>query len=56
MPHLVKRNKKGNVYYYLQENQRINGKVTRIWQIYLGSENTFKEHTAKIIAPSIFML
>lgn len=52
MPHMVKRIKKGNAYYYLQENQRVNGKVKRVWQIYLGSENSFKEHTAKIIAPT----
>jgi transposase len=52
MPHLVKRIKKGNAYYYLQENQRVNGKVKRIWQIYLGSEKSFKEHTAMITAPT----
>jgi len=52
MPHMVKRNKKGNAYYYLQENQRVNGKVKRVWQIYLGSEKSFKEHTAMITAPT----
>jgi len=52
MPHLVKRIKKGHAYYYLQENQRIGGKVKRVWQIYLGSETTFKEHTAMILAPT----
>ncbi len=43
MVHLVKKSIKGNVYLYLQETARINGKSKRVWQKYLGPENKIKE-------------
>src|SRR5208337_184871 len=42
----------GNVYLYLQENQRVNGKVKRVWQVYLGPEKTIKDHAALIASPT----
>ena len=43
MVHLIKKPKKnGRKYLYLQENARIEGKVVRLWQIYLGPEDDFK--------------
>ena len=43
MVSLVKKNIKGNVYLYLRENKRINGKPKCVMQIYLGSEKELKE-------------
>jgi len=36
MPSIVKKNIKGNIYYYARECKRINGKPKIIWQKYLG--------------------
>jgi transposase len=52
MVHLSRRTIKGNVYLYLQENQRVNGKVKRVWQVYLGPEKTIKDHAALIASPT----
>nr|MDO8084209.1 hypothetical protein [Candidatus Sigynarchaeum springense] len=48
MVHLARRKIKGNVYLYLQENQRVDGKVKRVWQHYLGPESTIKDHISAI--------
>jgi transposase len=53
MVHLVKKKKKGNVYLYLQETGRVNGKSKRLWQIYLGPEHKFKEHSQIITIPEV---
>ncbi len=52
MVHLSRRKIKGNVYLYLQENQRVNGKVKRVWQHYLGAETTIKEHVSMLAEPN----
>ena len=52
MVHLVKRTIKGNVYLYLQENQRVDGKVKRVWQYYLGPEKSIKDHASLISMPT----
>lgn len=36
MAHLFKKKVKGRTYYYLGENKRVNGKVRKIWQKYIG--------------------
>ncbi len=51
MVHLVKKKIKGNVYLYLEETARINGKPTRIWQRYLGPESKIKEQAALQLEP-----
>jgi transposase len=53
MVHLVKKKKKGKVYLYLQETGRVNGKSKRLWQIYLGPEHRFKEHSQIITIPEV---
>lgn len=42
MVYLVKKQIKNKVYLYLVESARINGKVKRIWQKYLGPEDSIK--------------
>lgn len=51
MVHLVKKKIKGNTYLYLEETARINGKPTRIWQKYLGSEAKINEQTEFQLKP-----
>jgi len=51
MVHLVKKKIKGNVYLYLEETARINGKPTRIWQKYLGPEKKLKKQTELQLNP-----
>jgi transposase len=43
MPHLTRKEKKGNYYLYLEENAWINGHVRRVWQKYLGPEDRLKD-------------
>jgi len=43
MVRLDKREKKGHVYLYLEDRVWIDGKSKRLWQIYLGPEQRFKE-------------
>jgi transposase len=52
MVHLSRRKVKGNVYLYLQENQRVDGKVKRVWQHYLGPESSIKDHVSLIADPT----
>ena len=40
---LSRKNKNGKYYYYLEERARINGKSTRLWQKYVGTEDKMKE-------------
>ena len=40
---LSKKMKNGKYYYYLEERARINGKSTRLWQKYVGTEDKMKE-------------
>jgi transposase len=42
MVYLVKKKIKGNIYLYLEESARINGKSKRIWSQYLGPEKDVK--------------
>jgi len=51
MVHLVKKVIKGNTYLYLEETARIDGKPTRIWQKYLGSESKMKEQAELQLKP-----
>lgn len=37
MASLIKKKKRGKIYYYLAECQRVNGKPRIVWQKYLGS-------------------
>nr|MDO8087837.1 IS1634 family transposase [Candidatus Sigynarchaeum springense] len=53
MVHLIKKVKKGRVYLYLQENARINGKVKRLWQRYLGPEDEIKDLSSLARSPDI---
>jgi transposase len=43
MVYLVKKKIKNKIYLYLVESARINGKVKRIWQHYLGPEDSIKD-------------
>lgn len=43
MVYLVKKKVKGNVYLYLEESARVNGKPKRIWSHYLGPEKDVKK-------------
>jgi transposase len=43
MVHLVRKEVKGNIYLYLEETARVNGKPKRIWSKYLGPENSIKD-------------
>jgi transposase len=40
---LSRKKKNGIYYYYLEERARINGKSTRLWQKYVGTEEKMKE-------------
>ena len=42
MVSLIKKKKKGRVYYYLAESQRVNGKPRIVWQKYLGTPERLK--------------
>ena len=50
MVHLARKKRKGRVYLYLEQRARIQGKSRRIWQIYLGREDTIQE-TGGTISP-----
>jgi len=50
MVHLTRKKRNGRVYLYLEQRGRIKGKSQRVWQIYLGREDTIKE-TGVTISP-----
>lgn len=43
MVHLMRKKRQGRVYLYLEERAWINGKSRRLWQKYLGREDTIRE-------------
>lgn len=43
MASLIKKKKRGKIYYYLAECQRVNGKPRIVWQKYLGSAESIVE-------------
>ena len=49
MVHLVKKEKKGNVYLYLAERGWVDGKSKQLWQIYLGAEDKLKKNSKIVI-------
>ncbi|GAI14225.1 unnamed protein product, partial [marine sediment metagenome] len=53
MVHLTKKKKNGKKYLYLEERGWINGKSVRLWQIYLGPEQKFKERSQIIMIPEV---
>lgn len=51
MVHLAKKTKKnGKVYLYLEERGRVNGKSVRLWQQYLGPEESAKDISKRVIS------
>jgi len=50
MVHLTRKKRNGRVYLYLEQRARIKGKSQRLWQIYLGREDTIQE-TGVTISP-----
>lgn len=48
MPFVVREKKGNNYYLYLQHNIRVNGKVKRLFKIYLGPEEKIFEHGIKL--------
>ena len=50
MVHLTRKKRNGRVYLYLEQRARIKGKSQRVWQIYLGREDTIQE-TGVTISP-----
>ena len=49
MPYLVRKKIKGRTYLYIEEKQRINGKVKRIYQKYLGPEDSFDKKEISLL-------
>jgi transposase len=45
MVHLTRKKKRGIVYLYLEQTARVNGKSKRVWQKYLGREDTITERS-----------
>ena len=43
MAYILKKRIKGRTYYYLAENQRVNGKPRIVWQKYLGTADKIKD-------------
>ena len=43
MVYITRKKKKGNIYIYIEESARINGKPCRLWQKYLGPEDSLKD-------------
>jgi transposase len=43
MVYITRKKIKGNIYLYLEESTRIKGKRCRLWQKYLGPENSLKD-------------
>ncbi|MFV2015547.1 MAG: IS1634 family transposase, partial [Candidatus Heimdallarchaeota archaeon] len=48
MVFIEKKKKKGRIYLYLSIRAKINGKVRRVWQKYIGPEESFMEKAAKM--------
>ncbi len=43
MVYITRKKIKGNTYLYLEESTRIDGKSCRLWQKYLGPEDSLKD-------------
>ncbi len=43
MAYILKKRIKGRTYYYLAENQRVNGKPRIVWQKILGTADKIKD-------------
>jgi transposase len=56
MVYLVKKVIKNKVYLYLVESARVNGKVKRIWQKYLGPEDNLKLAAINLSKPPLVVI